>query len=466
MIFFSHSLFTIKFKRLERVPLQFPMSAPVESLLRPMQRKSWMLSYPIASPEACALLREKCPELEIDEFYSTSEDGRRYALFHMDRKVRATAIERGLHILSGCGVNDVLVAGFDGSGLDKAWYAILERHLGQRDARVVMWVKPGKTRSIIPGIAGGAADPAPRPKRLRGDGPVASGSSEVDALRQLLAEKDLLLAEKDTQYDLALAEKDAAHDHALVCRNEEVRLMLLDREADEDRLLDAKEAEIQSLKAVNEQGDSVIRSLKADIVALESRLASAIEVDAELRKHGGSVSQRETELVIDLNAERRRVRELLLQIASSDEDYAKTMARLEERIRQLQGRLADSDSAVLVMRNEAVIWDQERERWGMDLKAARCELDSVRLVARELQAKVGTQALGVDRLKCETRFMVAAETEGVHIKTALSLRNELQMEKASGVFLAKEWKRRTEALRDELHAAQREISVLQKRLQA
>ncbi len=50
--------------------------------------------------------------------------------------------------------------------------------------------------------------------------------------------------------------------------------------------------------------------------------------------------------------------------------------------------------------------------------------------------------------------MVAAEMEVKFLRTIGSLRNELRMEKAGGEYQAKEWKRRTEALRDEIRLAQ------------
>jgi len=426
-----------------------------------------MISYPIACPEACSLLREKCPELDIDEFYSTSEDGRRYALLHLDRKVRITAIERGLDMLTGCGVNDVVVAGFDGSGIDKTWFAVLERHLNERDARVVVWVKPGKTRSIISGGGGGnvvdsspqAAEP--RQKRLRCNGPIASTSGiEVDSLRQLLAEKDRLLVEKDTKFELALAEKDKALNRALAAKDEEVRVMLFKKEEEEDKLLDEKEAEIHSLKTRAEQGDSVIMRMTADISRLEEKIASAAEMDAELRKRTGDPSRRETELVIDLNAERRRVVELLQQMAVARAGSDDAVAQLRVQIKQLQARLSESESAVAMMRSEAVIWGKERERWNIELRAAAAELYSARKLISELQAKLGDREVGINALKCEARSIVMAEVEGKFLKTINSLQSELKMEKAGGEFKNSEWKRRTEALRDELRSAQQEIATL------
>jgi hypothetical protein len=423
-----------------------------------------MISYPVATVEACSLLREKCPELEIDEFYSTSEDGQRFALFHLERKIRITAIERGLELLVEYGVCDVLIAGFDGSGMDKVWFAILERHLGSQDARVVTWVKPGKTRSILP--AGSAVDPVvpeeqSRSKRLRSSGPAPSASGiEVDTLRQLLAEKDRLLIEKDTKFELALAEKDKALELALFARNEEVRLILFKREEDEDRLLDTKEAEIHALRVKNEDGDRVILRMAADMECAEARLAAAAEIDAELKKYKGDPVQRVTELVIDLNAERSKVKGLNMQIAASVAASAYELARAEERIRELQHRLIESESSILVTRNEAVIWDTERGRWSAELKNAKAEQCCTRRTIHELQVKLESQTTEVEALKKGVRSMVVAEMEVKFHRTIESLRNELQMEKAGGEYQAKEWKRRTEALRDELRSAQREIVQL------
>ena len=90
------------------------------------------------------MLRERCAgELEIDESYSTHENGRRYMLFHVDRKVRACVVERALQ---QCGV-----LGCEVIGHQTEWYALIQRHLEARDPRAVAWMKPGKARTMLTG---------------------------------------------------------------------------------------------------------------------------------------------------------------------------------------------------------------------------------------------------------------------------------------------------------------------------
>jgi hypothetical protein len=150
------------------------------------------------------LLREKCEELAMDEFYATTEDGIRYVLVHLDSKVRITSVERCIDMLVVCGVALVQIAEFDSSninGLGQQWYSILERHMAENDERVVVWVKVGKTKSLLttPSFSsdGGQQASSKRQKRVV---PVSTLGVGEDALRILLAEKDALWLKRRSRW--------------------------------------------------------------------------------------------------------------------------------------------------------------------------------------------------------------------------------------------------------------------------
>jgi hypothetical protein len=425
-----------------------------------------MISYPVACPEACSLLREKCSELAIDEFYATSEDGRRYALLHLDRKVRMIAVERGVGMLASCGVHDVQVSGFDESS--QSWFAILERHLNERDPRVVVWTEPGKTRSVLAAgvvhAASDAVEEGPMPKRLRSNGPIptTAGVEEL-ALRQLLVEKDRLLAERDASLELALAEKDRALERALAAKDEEARMLLLRRQEEDEKLLDAKEEELLALRAKVGQGDSVIVRMTADVARLQAAVVLASETEAELRKRRGDSTQREIELVVDLNAERSRVRDLLQHIDAADTRAAGSLKQAQLQTVQLRQRLSDLDGEVALMRKEAMIWEQDRERRRIEMGSMAAELSSARAAVCALNGRFKDEQAEVAALRRDARAAVRAELESESAGRLQTMRESVALVQQDGEFKNREWKRRTEALRDELAAVQQELARMGQR---
>ena len=418
---------------------------------RPVQRKAWMISYPTTCPEACSLLREKCSELAIDEFYATSENGTRYALLHLDRKVRASAVERGLELLVGCGVTGVDLCEH-GGGNSVDWFAVLERHLAEKDARVVAWTKPGKTRPILAAnVVVVAEDPVAGAKRLRSNGPLPSATgTEEAALRELLAEKDRLLAAKDAKYEAALVEKDKERVAALVAKDGDMRLLLLKRAEEEDKLIESKEYELLSLRKRADQGDSVITRLTAEISNLEAKLASAAETEAELRRIRGDTSQRETMLVVDLNAERRRVRELLHQVQSLEARVSESVRSSNLLEQQRVAKILFLEGEVKMMRHEARMWEEDRERSKMELKSKSNEICAAQAKIRDLIAHNAVHE------KLDTVATLTDESS----KRLDLMTNAAQLVKKQHDFACKEWKRRTEMLRDELAEAKQEIELL------
>ena len=420
---------------------------------RPVQRKSWMMLYPDSGPEACSILREKCPELEIDEFYSARENGKWYSLLHLERKVRVTAVERGMDMLTGCGVNDVRILEFDGRGDSQASFAVLERHLAERDAGVVVWVKPGKTRSVVisgAALAGVMVDA--RSKRLRSDGPIVavSSSMEVEALRRLLDEKD-------AQLKLAQIERESELKQVIQAKDEEVRLMLLKREEKEDGLLDAKEDEIASLRTRAEECDSVIVRMAADISHWKAECTRGLQADTELKKRRGDYLQREIELAVDLNAERSRVVSLREQVASFEADNASALNLLQSQNQKLKERVSHLEGDIQLMQKEAIIWEQDRERRGVELESSVCELRTVRLSFREVSAKLKEEEQAVKELRQRAVEIVRFESESVSELRIKSLQNSVLLMETDAVFRNKEWKRRVEALRDELCSVRKEL---------
>jgi hypothetical protein len=66
--------------------------------------------------------------------------------------------------------------------------------------------------------------------------------------------------------------------------------------------------------------------MTSSVSALEEKIAFAAETEAGLRTLRGDTSQRKTALVMDLNFERRRVRELLQQVKVLEARAAKRLA--------------------------------------------------------------------------------------------------------------------------------------------
>jgi len=455
---------------------------------RPSQRKTWMLSCAASCPEICGLLRDRCGELEIDEYYSIVDDGVRHALLHLDRKVRITALKRSIDSLAGCGVvEDVKITGYDyanKSAADERWFSMLERGLVDGGVGVAMWVRPGKSRFFFIGVAvvqevagGGGCDELPvgsgRSKRVRNAAASMREAKEEAHFLNQLEEKDRLLSERvaahglelaemDAQHGLALADKDCELRRALASRDEEVRLLLVQREMDDTLQLRATERELADLTLRSEQSDAVIAKLTSSISNLEAQLALAASTEKELRSSRGDPTQRETVLVVDLCAERRRVRELLLRLGAAETKATDALARAETIGRQSAMKLSELEGEVSMMRRESGAWEHDRELRRAELEKASAELRALRASHRELAARCEKGETEVAALRERAYEIVRFEMDD-GVKRAqdfaesavASVQHKMDHSNA-------EWKRRAEGLRDELACATRELAGLRR----
>ena len=385
---------------------------------RPMQRKTWIVSYPISCPDICTSIRETCAELLIDEIFSTSEDGRRYVLFHVDIKLRTVIIERALNI---CGVADCNIQGLDSSPLSSQWLSIITRHCAADDARLSAWVKPGKTRSLVTFDHGARAavsrvreDSAvvasavetTRAKRPRGDGGEdtrGADLSQLSRVQELLVERDRQLVEKDTRYDIALA----------------------DMRTQQQRLFDERDVEVRKMLAQCEQADK--RAADA-----ESKLRSVL---AELRLTGGDVSEREVLLVCDLKAEKRNVVFLTAQLKVTGEKLQRETDNSACIQIKCNARVQKLEMDLRGIRAEARRWECDGERKTNAMNICMGKLNLANLTIEKLQSecyakdeiivKLRDSALGV--IKDEMDFVCDTRVAQVKSLAALDTKEQLEI---------------------------------------
>lgn len=371
--------------------------------LRPEQRRAWMLSCDASScPEVCGLLRERCWELDIDEYYATVEDGRRYALLHMERKVRSTALERSIESLAPLGVSDVRIVGFgqsgdaDGrAGDDRRWFEVLERHLREGDARVVKWRKDDGRRGGAPfREPTAAASPSPRPAsapepRRDGGGGGGGGSSSSSSSSSFRADG----RGDGNDDDGAMQAADATIHTAEREEGAPARLALL---------LAAREGELADARRRAEQDGRVIQSLRATIAQLEARLDDAVRAErGGLQRRSESLSEegreavvagscccrcgypcgadpthRETVLLVDLRMERKRASVLERQLQEVGARLAAAQERAFAAEQRQAAKIDELIAEVNMMRREARAWEHSRE-------LGRAELEMVRARLRE-----------------------------------------------------------------------------------
>jgi hypothetical protein len=416
----------------------------------------------------CGLLREKCEELEMDEFYATTEKSMRYALVHLDRKVRITSVERCIDMLVAFGVTLVQIAEFDNSNMNghgREWYSILERHIAENDERVVVWVKAGKTKSLLtaPSFSsdGGQQASSKRQKRVV---PVSTVGVGEDAFRILLAEKDDLLVEKEIQMELALAAKDTQNaislaeqirDAALAMetRNDEVRAMLLNREAVFEGRLDCKDNEIAALQTRSDQGDCVVAKLTSTITGLEDKLSRATDTICDLRKDRVEPSQRETMLVVDLNVERRRVREVISQIHTDAVRFAIEHARMSAVENASDATIVRLSGEIETVRHEAREWACDRESARVELDKALADNRRVLGLLDEAQARCGSIDAENKLLRAKAVEIVNAGVQRDDAHWEALAKSRVSAVQRQADHSCREWKRRNEILRDQLAVA-------------
>ena len=196
---------------------------------------------------------------------------------------------------------------------------------------------------------------------------------------------------------------------------------------------------------------------------LNAELALAVDTQIELLNRRGDCSQRELMLVVDLNAERRRVRELLQQMDAQQAESSASTERAQEEIGQLKGTLSALRSDLDLIRDEAKRWEQERERSGIESRSAQADLCTARVGIRALHAQVKDGESVAKKLRQQAVEIVRADVETETQRMVRSLQDAALLTQKENAFKNKEWKRRTEAVRDELESARREIAALKQR---
>ena len=370
------------------------------------QRRKWMVSCPLAtssSSDPCTMLRERCAgELEIDESYSTHENGRRYMLFHVDRKVRACVVERALQ---QCGV-----LGCEVIGHQTEWYALIQRHLEARDPRAVAWMKPGKARTMLTGRPAAPATAAEVVSRV--------------ATRLQRDDVGTMAVDRDAQFESALAIRDAEHARAMAAKDEEMRSVLQRRE------------------------EAVLRAADA-----EDRLATVM---AGLRG-SGDAGQREVALSVDLIAEQRRGAVLAArlkvaedQLAAERESRVEAVARHVAKYRALEGEMAS-------LRAEAVRWECGLEARQSALEVVCRDRSDAMAQLQRLGAENSAKDALITVLRKDAMALARAELEAGIAKREDSARAEIESMRRDTRFKSRRWKRVNETLRDRLAVLEAQV---------
>lgn len=403
------------------------------------QRKTWIISYPISCPDICTSIRETCAELLIDEIFSTSEDGRRYVLFHVDIKLRTVIIERALNI---CGVVDCNIRGLDSSPLSSQWLSIITRHCAADDARLSAWVKPGKTRSLVTFDHGAraavsrvredsvasAVETTTRAKRPRGDGGEdtrGADLSQLSRVQELLVERDRQLVEKDTRYDIALA----------------------DMRTQQQRLFDERDVEVRKMIAQCEQADK--RAADA-----ESKLRSVL---SELRLTGGDVSEREVLLVCDLKAEKRNVVFLTAQLKVTGEKLQRETDNSACIQIKCNARVQKLEMDLRGIRAEARRWECDGERKINAMNICMGKLNLANLTMEKLQSECYAKDEIIVKLRDSASDVIKDEMDFVCDTRVAQVKSSAALDKKEHLEIIEKYKTRNTALNKALGIARAQL---------
>ena len=421
----------------------------MHSSIRPIQRKSWIISYPASRPDISILIRETRIDLDIDECYSSCEDGKRYVLFHFDRKLRTCVVEQAL---SECGAAEYELYGLETAmdSLSQRWLSILTRHYATDDARLSAWVKPGRMRSLMSSVRGGggqqhatvsraegvAVSTIARSKRPRGGDDNGADSGRPSLEQQLLAEKDRQLVEKDTRYELALADLQAQHQRSLA-----------DKDAHYACVLASRDEEMR--KVLVRHGDADQR-----VGEVEAKLTSVL---SGLRAAGGDASEREIVLACDLNAEKRKVAYLASQLKVTCDNFEREVEAGKSVKIHYTTRVRELELDMQSLRTEAQRWECDREQRTSALRVCAEKLSAASADIEQLRAACDSK----DRLVAELRScayeIIEAEMTATCDGRLAQAHALLESGKKECKHKEEKYKKRNAALHRELHVAQAQL---------
>ena len=343
-------------------------------------------------------MRAKCVELQMEESYSTKEGGQWFVWFHLDRKVRLAAIERAFALVSA--VQNITIAGF---AVDHEIYVVLGRHLAADDGSVVVWAKPGRQQSLA----------SKRPRDVRS----LEHQQELDA--------------KDAELQRALAAKDG-----------EVRTLLLQREDAEDSRLDEREAELLELRTRLFESEHQLGIRDAELAQSETMVNALRGV--------GPVAHKETLLRVDLHAERQRVKLLQTQLVKDAEKAADAFAGEVAISRGLAIKINTLQTDMFCMQREAQEWWRCREGLSNALALRHGQLANAVAEIQTLGAQCACNEARIKELLQRDESAITAGLQAAHGREIASLEARAKISKKSFDFKEREWKRRTEALRDQV----------------
>ena len=224
-----------------------------------------------------------------------------------------------------------------------------------------------------------------------------------------------------------------------------------------ERALAAKDAQLDcdksEISAKLGQSECMIVQLTGTISALEEKLARAVDTVNDLRKGRIEPSQRETMLVVDLNAERRRVREVIYQLHNEVLRFADEREKSSSMEKKLQERIATLEGEVDMIRHEARGWADDREVSRRELDKALDDLQVARESVDVLKARSEANQRENDKLRANAFDIVKTEIECENQRRDALAASRIDAIQRDSDHVCGEWKRRNEMLRDELAAA-------------
>ena len=358
----------------------------------------------------------------MDESYSTHEAGQRYALFHVDRKLRMCVVERAL---LACGMGGCKVDSHDGEGAGREWYNVLQRHLEAKDARVVAWVRAGKMQRAF------------GPRRRRGGGGAVVVARESLPLGDSVSVESAAAVPSIESVAVPLIEPTYAN---IILLNRAAAL----REAEHARALCAKDAE---MRAVLERREEAIRCA----AEAEERLAVVMFAQGSAMMP----AERELSLSVDLIAEQRRTNALAdklktaeTRIMAEQESASVLGAQRIARIRELEGEMT-------ALRGEAARWEcgLEEKRLALVSEADALALATTEL--RQLRAACAAKDGLIAELRQDALALARAELEAEMSRREEAARADVALVHQEMRFKSRRWKKVNESLHDQLLAAVR-----------
>jgi hypothetical protein len=182
------------------------------------------------------------------------------------------------------------------------------------------------------------------------------------------------------------------------------------------------------------------------LAAKDTQLAT--DTICDLCKDRIEPSQRETMLVVDLNIEWRRVRELISQIHTNAVRFAREHGRMSTVENALSAWIVQLDGEVETILHEAREWACDRELSRLELDKALADMQRMHGRLDGMQAHCESNDIENNLLRAKAVEIVNAGVERDDARREALTNSHVSAVKRQVDHASREWKRRNEIIRE------------------